>query len=198
MFDIFGRFQRRQDTDQRCIDCGARTIYRRCDACARQQWRTTEEQRANPQPFTADEIAQLDGVDAAETVYLASLPTPPAVRDDEPFQASEEAEAVDTDGYPEMPAAITLAGRVFIPDEFAEQLIAVRYARESMPPIRQDWSGCCPWCAREMRELSDDTHTHRPRPAVVRTCPRHHAAALALNATIRSGGWRLLFLDWPQ
>lgn len=78
-------------------------------------------------------------------------------------------------------------------DEFAEALMWVHFAHETLPPIRDDWSTQCVWCAREMRELCSDYFTHHPQCETIATCERHRAGLLALNADIRSGTWRERF-----
>jgi hypothetical protein len=186
MFDFLGRFHR--NGSRHCEECGRRTNYRRCDQCAQMVWQQAEANRAGENAgygatggvSVVSEVS--DGVSDAQRAYLAGVRAE-EMPDDAPF--------------PEPPTPTTIdysLDELLAADVFREALVVwLRLRRETLPPIREDWSAGCPWCAREMRELSDDTNTHRPCGAAVVTCARHHAAVLRLatwlrNETFRQGG----------
>lgn len=183
MFDFLGRFQR--NGSRYCEDCGRRTNYRRCDQCAqmgRGAWIDLD-LGAETTPGTP--------ITPTDRAFLAGLPEAAPVADETPISDAGDvgdAGAAGT-GEPTPPPEMLAMPLLVAPlgDAFAEQVVWVRLTRESLPPIRDDWSTRCPWCAREMRELCDDTYTHRPRREVVKTCERHHAAQLRLAAWLRSG-----------
>jgi hypothetical protein len=171
MFDFLGRFHR--NGSRFCEECGRRTNYRRCDQCAGMALTAHLDLAAETTPGTPPTSALLT---PAERAYLAEVHEAAPVPDETPM---------DDEGYP---ALANGAPMVVAPlgDEFAEQVVWLRLAPETLPPIRSDWSTACPWCAREMRELCDDTYTHRPRRESVRTCERHHAALLELASWLRN------------
>lgn len=70
-------------------------------------------------------------------------------------------------------------------DEFARTLAAWRREPERVPAARY-WSGCCLWCAREIREQSGADQTHRPPLARIQTCYRHRKALLAFAHWLRN------------
>lgn len=194
-----------------CLHCGAPSATRVCASCAQALWESMPDVRQREAPPSAALIVHIaeqptqpilrivaphDQVHQVDRAALVDATPAPASEDDLPFP--------DGDGYPDLAAPMYLLGEVDgIPsvirlgcaDEFSEDVVRVRLARETLPPLREDWSSRCPWCAREMRELGDDTITHWPQRATITTCPRHHAAALALNADLRSGAWQTRFDD---
>lgn len=189
MFDIFGRFHRHQEIERRCTDCGARTIYYRCDPCSR---RATDVSAAEAdhvadqptvplpaikpqqpqQPQPTQDSASLTAEDRA---YLATLPEPDPHDLDQPFPGYAPLL------YPTLPESPALPVVAALGDVFAETVVWLRLHRETLPPIRADWSSDCPWCAKELREASDDAVTHKPLRSRIRTCDRHREGQLALS-----------------
>lgn len=171
-----------------CEECGRRTEdARRCEQCAAMAQRIAEQPTQPTQPvLTAVMPGEVVDITALVTA-LADVEPVPDSSDDEPFPF---ADAPAPAGPSTAPLALLIPS---LGDEFSEQVVWLRLAHETLPPVRDDWSSRCPWCAREMRELCDDTYTHRPTRATLATCERHHAGQLALLRDLHSGGYRTRF-----
>ncbi len=177
-FDEFGR-----PLPHPCAQCGRPTIFYRCDPCfygrmAQMAQQVNASLQQLMAPATTDDVTdEMFDMSLFDTTRYglrmppAQLPTASLAED----PAARITRTPRTQDDVEWMVALGEIGGARDGDEFRRTLEALDAAPVSLPE-RRDWSGLCPWCARELREASDAEQTYTPPLAQIAFCPRHLAA----------------------